>query len=81
MDQVTKLVLAILGVLATLAFIAVIVIVPVPQEVHDIMMVATGAMFSNYNSIFQYFFGSSSGSSAKDSTISKLATGKKEDTP
>lgn len=74
MDQITKLVLALVGVLATFGFIALIVLVEIPQVVHDILLVAAGTMFSNYTAVFQYFFGSSAGSSAKDKTITDLTT-------
>ena len=73
-DQTTKLILGLVAVMATFGFVALIVLVEVPAVVHDIMLVAAGTMFSNYTTVYQYFFGSSAGSSAKDKVIAQQQT-------
>lgn len=42
---------------------------PLPPTVHDILLVFIGALITNFNSVTQYFFGSSSGSTVKDGVL------------
>jgi hypothetical protein len=45
----------------------------IPAEGHDAMLLMLGALGAAWTSVVSYYFGSSSGSAAKDQTISDIA--------
>jgi heme O synthase-like polyprenyltransferase len=46
---------------------------PVPEKNSDLLNLVVGALIGSFATVVGYFYGSSSGSSAKDKTISDIA--------
>ena|SRR3990167_797003 len=64
----------ILALAVTGGFFAVFVIiikVPIPTAVHDLVLIMLGGLAGNFNSVINYFFGSSSGSATKTDILAK----------
>ena len=69
---------AILAVSVTVFFFSLILVIRawgVPDSAHDAVLQLVEATKIAWISIISYYFGSSSGSSAKSATIEKLAAG------
>jgi len=67
-----------LAIMVTLGFFGVLGYMlkwQIPATGHDAMLLMLGGLGSAWTSVVAYYFGSSSGSAAKDQTISKIAQG------
>jgi hypothetical protein len=67
---------AILAITITCGFFGVLVFMlmrGIPETGHDAMLLVIGALITAWTSVVTYYFGSSSGSAAKDKTISDIA--------
>jgi drug/metabolite transporter (DMT)-like permease len=66
----------ILGALIVIGFFALLYMLvraEVPDKNKDLLNLIVGALIGSFATIVGYFYGSSSGSSAKDKTISDIA--------
>lgn len=65
-----------LGALITIGFFGIVTVtlfVPTPTALRDILLVLIGALVGSFKDVTSYYFGTTAGSSAKDSTIRELA--------
>lgn len=69
-DATLRLIIVILTFLLAVAFWGWIAVKGFPQDSHDIVLAFQQALILWIGGIIGYFFGSSSGSAAKDQTIS-----------
>lgn len=58
---------------AAFGFLIMIFLVPVPNAVENVLYTLIGGVVAKWQSVVDYFFGSSSGSKAKSDTISEMA--------
>ena len=69
-DNVGKVLISIVTLIVFVGFAGYIFLRGVPSESHDIILQMEGALISWITTIISYWVGSSSGSAAKDKTIS-----------
>ena len=69
----------ILGSIIIVGFFTLMIVLvynEIPIKNNDLLNLVVGALIGSFTTIVGYFFGSSSGSAAKDETISSIATSK-----
>lgn len=66
-------ILAYIAVVGFFAIIAMVMLVPLPTGSGELIFFLLGALTANYNSVYNYFFGSSKSSSDKQDQIALLA--------
>lgn len=69
-------ILAVTLVSGFFVMIAVLLKWGVPETVHDLILLMIGQLSAKFSGVYDYFFGSSSGSAAKQQTIAQIATTK-----
>lgn len=72
-DSWTPRILAFVAIGGMYAIVAAIMRLPIPQTAHDLMLILIGSMVSDVKSVYNYYFGSSSGSADKSKVISEIA--------
>lgn len=59
--------------IAAFGFLVMIFLLPVPNAVENVLYTLIGGVVAKWQSLVDYFFGSSSGSKAKSDTINEMA--------
>lgn len=75
--DVNLYILAYIAVVGFFGIIAMVMLIPLPTGSGELIFFLLGSLTANYNSVYNYFFGSSKSSSDKQEQISKLTTGTK----
>lgn len=70
-DRTIKTILAILTTVGLFSVIGFMLIYPIPPSGHDAMLILIGALAGGWATVLGYYFGSSSGSEAKNSLLRK----------
>ena len=70
-------ILAYIAVVGFFGIIAMVMLVPLPTGSGELIFFLLGALTANYNSVYNYFFGSSKGSADKAEHIARLKDGAK----
>ena len=69
-------ILAYIAVVGFFGIIAMVMLVPLPTGSGELIFFLLGALTANYNSVYNYFFGSSKGSADKTEQLASVAKGK-----
>lgn len=73
-ENIGRVAISVLVVVAFMAYVGAILKVPIPGDMRDVVNTAGGILGGAFVGVVNYWIGSSSGSSAKDKTITSLTT-------
>lgn len=71
-ENIGRVSVSILAIAAFAGYVFAILFVPIPTEMKDVVNTAGGILGGAFVSVINYWIGSSSGSAAKDKTITTL---------
>jgi hypothetical protein len=74
--DLAQLILGALVVVGFFGLLVVLAVTTIPTENKDIMLMVVGGLIGSFVTVVGYYFGSSSGSSAKDKIISDMTVNK-----
>jgi hypothetical protein len=74
--DLAQLILGALVVVGFFGLLVVLAVTTIPTENKDIMLMVVGGIIGSFVTVVGYYFGSSSGSSAKDKIISDMTVNK-----
>lgn len=72
-ENIGRVAISVLVVVAFMAYVGAILKVPIPGDMRDVVNTAGGILGGAFVGVVNYWIGSSSGSSAKDKTITTLS--------
>lgn len=72
-ENIGRVAISVLVVMAFMAYVGAILKVPIPGDMRDVVNTAGGILGGAFVGVVNYWIGSSSGSSAKDKTITTLS--------
>jgi len=75
-ENIGRVAISVLVVMAFMAYVGAILKVPIPGDMRDVVNTAGGILGGAFVGVVNYWIGSSSGSSAKDKTITTLSNNK-----
>lgn len=74
-DSWTPRILAFCAIAGLYGITAAVMKLPIPQAAHDLLLILIGSMVGDVKSVYNYYFGSSSGSADKSKVLSDIAKG------